>query len=79
MEIESNDEELTIKVQYKSHGEFKKLALQKRMRLAIKTLERGGLIQTTIDEDKYSISIKCYDLNCFLHILKGFKSVSGLT
>lgn len=78
MKLTKNDEELVLHVKYKSRGDYKRLALQKRMRLAIKALERGGWIQTEFNEDKLTVNIKCYDFKIYHQVLKGFDSVAHL-
>lgn len=79
MRIETNEKEMKINVFYKSKGEFKKLAGQKKLRKAIKALDRAGLANTEIDKEKYQVRIECYVKSIYDYILKGFKSVEHMT
>ena len=79
MKIKNNDQKMTIDAQYKSRGEFRKLAQQKKVRLTIKALEKGGMLKAVFNKEKLCINIKCYNLKIYNQILKGFKSVASLT
>lgn len=79
MKIKNNDQNMTIDAYYKSKGEFRKLALQKKIRMSIKILERGGKLEATFDKEKCCVHIKCYDLQIYEQVLNGFKSVAHMT
>ncbi len=79
MNLKTNDQEMTIFAQYKSRTEFHKLALQKKMRMAIKFLEKGGMLKAEINKDELTVHIECYDKGIYDQVLKGFQSVAQMT
>ena len=77
MKIKKNDKKLDIFVKYESSKEWRKMAKQKRVRLAMKSLESARLIVKTEDEVNRTIRITCKEPGIYYHILKGLKSVGG--
>ena len=75
MKLEQNNKRMEITVTYESKGEYRKLALQKKMRWAIKALAKGGQVRAIYDPHNLQVKIKCENQQIYEHILKGFGSV----